>query len=906
MASQLLGVTSAPTTRACPGSSTRWTSSCSGADGERRLVKDALGDAIEMREVKPTEPGQRRQAHARRRHPGPRRGGARRRSARSGKPKGATAIVMDPRDGVDPRARQLAAGERQRARRRARLRAPGPRDRRDLRAGLDVQGVHGRRRAARRARSRPTPTFNLAADDPGRRPRDRRVAPARLRARCTTRQILEQSSNVGAITIGQRLGADRLRQVGAPLRLRQADRHRPAGRGAGHRAHRSSDYSGSSMGNLPIGQGIAVTPMQMATAYAAIANGGILRPPHIVEDVGGRAARKPQGHRIISEATAASLRRMLEGVLGPGGTASGAAIHGYVLAGKTGTAEKPDPSTAATRRPSTSRRSSASRPPRQPKLLVAVMVDEPQGDIYGGTVAAPGVQGDHELRAQLPEDPADRVNHHSFLRAVPARPSARGPAPPPASGSSTPRSTSSPRAATPSASVSRGRAPRRRRHRQRLPPLPVQGRPVRRGLPARVAARGRRAARRSADRSEPVPQRLAGVGRGVRAPRAGRAGARLRADRRAGRPGGRGRAARLPPRLRRPVRRARCATAIARGELPAARRRPRRRGDRRRARRGAASARSPRRDAGADALVAGLQTFVLSAIRVLEPCPRCTHEVLEPVRRRSRTSTCSTADLALREALEREGAGWAVDRVRDFGAVAGSAEALEHGRRAERNEPRLRHARPLRPPHRPGRARPELALAAARRGRARDPRAAVARPAAGRARRARGARAAVDAGQRRRDVPGLDDLLGGAGAARATRARRRVGAAADAARLRARRAVRDGDDREAGRLGRARQHHARRAGRRRLVRAHRPQVVLLVSAVRRLPRARAGARRALVLPARARPGDGVPAPQGQARHALAAVVARSSSAAPPRGCSARRAAAWRRSSRWSRTRGSTA
>ena len=128
------------------------------------------------------------------------------------------------------------------------------------------------------------------------------------------------------------------------------------------------------------------------------------------------------------------------------------------------------------------------------------------------------------------------------------------------------------------------------------------------------------------------------------------------------------------------------------------------------------------------------------------------------------------------------------------------------------------------------------------------------------------------AGQRRRDVPGLDDLLGDPGAAARPGHRRRVGAAADAARLRARRAVRDGDDREAGRLGRARQHHARGAGRRRLVGAHRPQVVLLVSAVRRLPGARAGPVRPLLLPARARAGDGVPAPQGQARHALAAVL----------------------------------
>jgi cell division protein FtsI/penicillin-binding protein 2 len=142
------------------------------------------------------------------------------------------------------------------------------------------------------------------------------------------------------------------------------------------------------MGNLPIGQGIAVTPMQMAAAYAAIANGGILRPPHIVEDVGSRPAAKPEGHRIISEATAASLRRMLEGVLGPGGTASGASIDGYVMAGKTGTAEKPDETGGYSKTKFVSSFVGFA-PARRPKLLVAVMVDEPQGDIYGGTVAAP-------------------------------------------------------------------------------------------------------------------------------------------------------------------------------------------------------------------------------------------------------------------------------------------------------------------------------------------------------------------------------------------------------------------------------------------------------------------------------------------------------------------------------------
>ena len=148
-------------------------------------------------------------------------------------------------------------------------------------------------------------------------------------------------------------------------------------------------YSGASMGNLPIGQGIAVTPMQMAVAYSAIANGGVLRPAHIIEKVNGKAMPPHQGHRVITEATASSLRKMLEGVLGPGGTASGAAIKGYELAGKTGTAQKPDPVTGGYSRDKYVASFVGFAPARRPKLLVTVMVDEPKGDIYGGEVAAP-------------------------------------------------------------------------------------------------------------------------------------------------------------------------------------------------------------------------------------------------------------------------------------------------------------------------------------------------------------------------------------------------------------------------------------------------------------------------------------------------------------------------------------
>jgi cell division protein FtsI/penicillin-binding protein 2 len=150
-----------------------------------------------------------------------------------------------------------------------------------------------------------------------------------------------------------------------------------------------SQYSGSSMGNLPIGQGLAVTPMQMAAAYAAIANGGILRSPHVVRRVDGKLVPEAKGRRVISATTAAQLRRMLEGAFAPGGTASEVSIPGYKLAGKTGTANKIDPITHEYSKSQYVASFIGFAPALHPKLLIAVMVDEPQTQIYGGVVAAP-------------------------------------------------------------------------------------------------------------------------------------------------------------------------------------------------------------------------------------------------------------------------------------------------------------------------------------------------------------------------------------------------------------------------------------------------------------------------------------------------------------------------------------
>jgi cell division protein FtsI (penicillin-binding protein 3) len=203
-------------------------------------------------------------------------------------------------------------------------------------------------------------------------------------------QILKVSSNIGADEIGQRLGADRFsgwvsrfgfgKPTGVALPGEQSGIVRPL-----------SQYYGFSMYNLPFGQGESVTPMQMVQAYDAIADGGVLRTPQIVESVAGKSVAEPKGKRIISTAVAGELRNMLRGVFADGGTASGAAIPGFDLAGKTGTAE-----VAINGKYSNSEFIASfigMVPASDPKLVVAVVVNDPSnGTIYGGSVAAPAFQ----------------------------------------------------------------------------------------------------------------------------------------------------------------------------------------------------------------------------------------------------------------------------------------------------------------------------------------------------------------------------------------------------------------------------------------------------------------------------------------------------------------------------------
>ena len=208
-------------------------------------------------------------------------------------------------------------------------------------------------------------------------------------------QILSRSSNVGAITLALMLRKDRLLRWIARFGFGKPTGVDFPGESAGILP---SYWSGSTIGNVPIGQGIAVTPIQMAAAYAAIANGGVWVRPHLV--AGGR----PDRRRVVSRAIAAQLSTMLRGVV-TSGTGTMAAISGYRVAGKTGTAQKPDGHGGYSNRYVASFVGFV--PASRPRLVVLVMVDEPKTAIWGGSIAAPAFQQIASFDLQYLEVPPD-------------------------------------------------------------------------------------------------------------------------------------------------------------------------------------------------------------------------------------------------------------------------------------------------------------------------------------------------------------------------------------------------------------------------------------------------------------------------------------------------------------------
>jgi cell division protein FtsI (penicillin-binding protein 3)/stage V sporulation protein D (sporulation-specific penicillin-binding protein) len=201
-------------------------------------------------------------------------------------------------------------------------------------------------------------------------------------------KILSYSSNVGAITIAEKLGASQLMNWIDRFGFGKSTGLDFPGESIGIVPSYPTQWSGTTIGNVPIGQGIAVTPIQIASAYAAIANGGVWIQPHLVDRVGGRTLHGFKHRRVVSPAVDQELKKMLTGVVDEhGATGNAAQIPGYTVAGKTGTAQIPGPHGYTTGKYVASFVGMV--PVKNPRLLVLVSVEEPRSAIYGGVVAAP-------------------------------------------------------------------------------------------------------------------------------------------------------------------------------------------------------------------------------------------------------------------------------------------------------------------------------------------------------------------------------------------------------------------------------------------------------------------------------------------------------------------------------------
>jgi cell division protein FtsI/penicillin-binding protein 2 len=222
-------------------------------------------------------------------------------------------------------------------------------------------------------------------------------------------QILAHSSNIGAITLAQMLGRTRLSAWITKFGFGRTTGVDFPGESPGI-VLPPDKWSGSTIGNVPIGQGIAVTPVQMAAAYAAIASRGVWSRPHLVDHVAGGARPALNRRRLVSPRIAKQLMSMLKDVVAEG-TGQYAAMPGYQVAGKTGTAQKPDSHGGyATGRYVASFVGIV--PASRPRFVILVAVDEPRGAIWGGTVAAPAFQQIARFDLQYLEVPPDAAPGH--------------------------------------------------------------------------------------------------------------------------------------------------------------------------------------------------------------------------------------------------------------------------------------------------------------------------------------------------------------------------------------------------------------------------------------------------------------------------------------------------------------
>jgi cell division protein FtsI (penicillin-binding protein 3) len=205
--------------------------------------------------------------------------------------------------------------------------------------------------------------------------------------------ILAESSNVGTLKIAHRLGPatwyryEKLFGVGDKTGIELP------GESSGY-VPPLKDWSASTFANLPFGQGEDMTILQLASIYQAIANNGVRVPPRIVQSVTSadgavQVTKQPKGVKVITPSTDRTLRTMLDSVTMPGGTGIKAAIPGYEVAGKTGTAQQPSSAGGAYSNWKNWDTFAGIVPADNPQFVVAIMVDNPAHGVEGGDVAAP-------------------------------------------------------------------------------------------------------------------------------------------------------------------------------------------------------------------------------------------------------------------------------------------------------------------------------------------------------------------------------------------------------------------------------------------------------------------------------------------------------------------------------------
>lgn len=320
--------------------------------------------------------------------------------------KGATAVVMNPRTGevlamasvptVDANRFGTAPGSAQRQRAITDVYEPG--------STFKVVAISA---ALEEGLVTPSTSFLLP---PVIQVADREIEDSHERGteRMTTRDILVESSNVGTVTIARNLlGGERLDSW-----IRRFGFGRPTGidfpgEEAGLMLERK-DWSGSTIGNLPIGQGISATPMQVVSAYAAIANDGVLVQPHLLERIGDEPPAHHGSRRVLSIRTARIMQRMFGDVVtDERGTGRNAQIPGYAVAGKTGTSEVAGPGGYIKGRYIASFVGFV--PARNPQLVTLVVIDEPTSGQYGGDSAAPAFEEITEFALQYLAIPPDGI-----------------------------------------------------------------------------------------------------------------------------------------------------------------------------------------------------------------------------------------------------------------------------------------------------------------------------------------------------------------------------------------------------------------------------------------------------------------------------------------------------------------